>query len=533
MSTYDILIKNGQVLDGSGDPAYKADIGIRAGKIAAIQPVLPADEAERLIDAQGMTITPGFIDVHTHDDLFLLRKPTADEKILQGITTVITGNCGFSPAPLLENGKEILRSFDGILGGGEALKLFGDQVTFGEFLNMLEQARPGINVGTLVGNVTIRIAVMGHAMRQPTTEELSQMKALVSEAMQNGAFGLSTGLIYAPGSYAQTDELIELAKEVARYDGIYTTHMRNESDNLLPSIAEAIQIGESAGVRVQISHFKVSGKKNWGKSGQAIALIEAARQRGLKISADQYPYNAGSTGLFALLPPDVLSAGVDALSERLADPDFRETLRKRMSSADTTAGMLSESDFEGILIASSPKHPQFEGKSLAEIARAEQKDTLDLIFDLVGDEKLGVTMVIFNMNEEDIARIMQCDFVMMGSDGLPSVGARIHPRMSGSAPRILGRYSRQQGVLSLEQAIRKMTSLSAQTFRLQGKGLLKDGYDADLVIFDPQGIIDQATYDSPNTPPSGIQHVLVNGIPAVEDGRVLGARSGKILRYQP
>jgi N-acyl-D-amino-acid deacylase len=372
---------------------------------------------------------------------------------------------------------------------------------------------------------------MGYERRSPTQSELDEMKRLVAESMQSGAYGLSSGLIYAPGSYAQTDELTELARTVAEYHGIYTTHMRSESEDLLPSIQEAITVGEKAGLRVQISHFKVSGKKNWGKSEQAIALITAARQRGLEITADQYPYNAGSTGLFALLPPDVLSEGVETLSKRLQEASFRKNLYLRMTDHINAQGMLPEASYDRILIASSPHHPDFEGKSLAEIAQKLDQDPLELIFDLVAEERLTVTMVIFTMHEDDIRRIMQTEFVMMGSDGLPSLGTRIHPRMSGTAPRILGRYSREQGIFSLEQAVRKMTSLPAQTFRLKGKGLLKEGFDADLVIFNPAEILDGATYDAPNTPPVGIEHVIVNGVPAVEANRVLGARSGKVLRY--
>ncbi|MCE5207983.1 MAG: D-aminoacylase [Chloroflexi bacterium] len=531
MTPFDILIKNARILDGSGSPAQKADIGIRDGKFTAIMPGIPADQSDYVIDGSGLVAAPGFIDVHTHDDLYLLRKPNADEKILQGITTVITGNCGFSPAPLVQNGRDVLKSFDGLLGGGPAVDLFGDRVSFGEFLDMLEDNRPGLNVGALVGNVTVRIGAMQHDMRPPTKDEMAHMKSLVAEAMESGAFGFSTGLVYAPGSYAQTPELIELASIAASYGGIYTTHMRNEGETLLESIQEAIQVAETSGVRVEISHLKAAGKSNWGKSSEAIALIKNARERGLEITADQYPYNAGSTGLFALLPPDVLAGGLDSLSIHLQEPAFRRELRARLEDAGNSSGMMAENSFDRIQIASSPNHPNYEGKTLEYLASSLQVDPLDLVFDLVAEEKLQVTMVTFSMDDGDIRRIMQTDFVMMGSDGLPSLGSRIHPRMSGTAPRILGHYSREQHVLKLEEAVRKMTSLPAATFRLEGKGLLKEGFDADLVLFDPDQILDQATYENPTTPPVGIAHVLVNGVPAVEQGRVLGTRAGKVLRY--
>jgi len=531
MSSFDILIKNAKVLDGTGGPAHPADIGISYGKFAALAPNLPDENADMIIDAAGLAAAPGFIDVHTHDDLYLLRQPDADQKILQGFTTVITGNCGFSTAPLVNNGKAVLKSFDGILGGGPAIDLFEDNISFGEYLDLLEDIRPGINVGGLVGNVTLRIAAMDHDMRPPDDDEMAHMKSMIAEAMESGAFGLSTGLIYAPGSYAQTDELIELASVAAGYGGIFTTHMRNEGEGLLESIQETIRIARAADIRAQISHLKVSGKRNWGRSSDALSLIKDAREQGLELTADQYPYNAGSTGLFALLPADTLSGGVEALSADLKDADFRKRLYDRIRNGDLPDSILALGAFDRVRIASSPRHPEFEGKSLEALHDELGVDPLHLVFDLVAEEKLNITVVTFGMDEGDIRRIMQADFVMLGSDGLPSMGSKIHPRMCGTAPRILGHYVREQHVLKLEEAVRKMTSLPADTFRLEGKGLLKEGCDADLVLFNPDTVLDMATYEKPTRPPVGIEYVFVNGTPAVEKGRVLGTRAGKVLRF--
>ncbi|MEM5774753.1 MAG: D-aminoacylase [Anaerolineaceae bacterium] len=531
MSHFDIVVKNARILDGSGSPAFKADLGIHYGKFTDIEPELPADQAEMVVDGSHLVAAPGFIDVHSHDDLFLLRKPDADEKIQQGITTVLTGNCGFSAAPLLHNGKATLQTYDGVLGGGPALDLFGDKISFDEYFDLLEESRPGINVGCLVGNVTLRLAVMGHAMRPPTADELTHMKGLVSEAMESGAFGLSSGLIYAPGSYAQPDELMELASVVAGYGGIYTTHMRNEGDKLLDSIHETIQLARECEMRAQISHIKASGRKNWGQSAEALSVIRDAREDGLEITADQYPYNAGSTGLYALLPPDTLSGGIDALAAQLRDSAYRKSLRDRIKNSHNQDSMLAMGDFDRIHISSSKLHPDFEGKSIEELADLLNRDPFDVVFDLVAEEKMQITMITFGMDEGDIKRFMQADFVMMGTDGLPSFGSKVHPRMCGTAPRILGHYVREQHVLKLEEAIRKMTSLPAETFRLEGKGMIKEGYDADLVLFNPDEIIDMATYENPTLPPLGIEHVIVNGVPAVEQGRVLGTRAGKVLRY--
>ena len=427
--TYSYLIKNGKVIDGSGNPYYKADIAIKDGKIFCIKPDINPDDAEACLDAQGLTVSPGFVDAHTHDDLYLLSKPDADEKVRQGITTVITGNCGFSAAPIQKDQTGILGSYTGLLGGEDVIDKFQGVDNFAAFLDLMEKSKPGVNMAGLVGNVTLRTTVMGHAMRKPTAEEMQKMKDLLKESLRAGAFGFSSGLVYAPGSYASTEELSELAEVLEPYQGIYTSHIRGESDQVLNSVKEAIQIGKKAGVRVQISHLKVSGKNNWGKSEKVIQLIEEAREDGLQITADQYPYNAGSTGLFALLPPDTLSEGIEKLSLNLQDKAYRNALRERLSPQhlNQSDGMLKEAGFDKIVIAACPSHPQYEGNSVAFISENQGLDPLDLIFDLVSANKLGVTMVIFNMSDTDIQNIMRKSFVMMGSDGLPTFGAKIHP----------------------------------------------------------------------------------------------------------
>jgi len=374
---------------------------------------------------------------------------------------------------------------------------------------------------------------MGAANRAPSESELKVMTAHVARAMEEGAFGLSTGLIYAPSNYARTEEIVELAKAAGRFHGIYTTHMRSEGDSEPAAIAEALRIGQEADIPVHISHHKVLGKQNWGKSVDTLKMMAEARQRGIEVTCDQYPYRAGSTFLAAVLPPAVLAGGPDVFAVKLKDRSFRaqvvETIER--GSEPGWENLIKGASFEGLMVSVS-RHEDYVGKSISDIARMENKSPYDVIFDLVVEESLGCIIILFMMDEADIIRIMRNPWTMIGSDGIPGFGVKkVHPRMSGTFPRILGRYVREQGILTIEEAIRKMTSLSAQTFGVQDKGLLKEGFDADLVIFDPATILDQATYEAPNQGPVGIHYVLVNGEIAAENGKVTGATSGKVLRH--
>ncbi len=532
MTRFNLMIKNARIIDGTGNPSFHGDVGIKDGKIAAVERQITCDDADEIIDAQGLAAAPGFIDPHTHDDLYVLEYPSADAKILQGITTVMAGNCGYSVAPLDPKKPDTLPSFTSLLGGKSILNKFSDVTTVGDYLDLLEEIRPGINIGTLVGNVSLRIAAMGFDMRPPTDHELAEMKRMVREAMQAGASGVSSGLIYAPGSYASTEELVELAKSAAEYDGIYASHIRGEGQEVEQSVAEAIHIGEKAGLPVQISHFKASGKINWGKTRETVNLVYEARKRGLDVTADQYPYTASSTGLFSFLPTSYLSEGFESLQKKLADPAFRAQLKADIVSPNNLESNLVSTGFKAILVTISPSFPEFVGRNIQDVADELHKDTYEVLFDIIERDGMAAVGVFFSMSDEDVEYVMRQPFIMMGSDGLPNFSAtKIHPRMTGTAPRILGYYVREKGIIPLEDAVRKMTSLPAQTFGFKGKGLLKPGFDADVTLFDPATIIDKSTYETPFEPPTGIPYVIVNGKVAVRQGNVTGCGFGKVLRH--
>jgi N-acyl-D-amino-acid deacylase len=531
--TFDILITEGLLIDGTGDPAYQGDIGISDGRIACIQTKINRP-AKRVIPAKGMAVSPGFIDVHSHDDFYLLFRPACDEKVLQGVTTTVVGNCGFSAAPIA--GPHSAELMDGLRSFGahhipEKLRNFS---SFENYLQTLETVGPGINVLPLVGHNTIRIAVMGMDKRPPTGPELEEMKARVSQAMEEGAFGFSTGLIYTPGTYTQTDEIIELTRVAASFGGIYTSHLRSEGNGIIAALQEAVRIGEETGVPVQVSHHKVGGKKNWGRSTETLAILSAANARGLRVTCDQYPYRAASTILIAVLPPHLLAGGPEETSKKLKDSKIREKAIAEIEDDDQKEpweNLIQAAGFEGIIISSSPKHPQYIGKSLTAIAEEQGKNPYDAVFDLVAEEGWSTGMIIFSMAEEDIDRIMKYPLTMFGSDGVPNFGgSRVHPRFAGTFPRVLCRYVREKGILSLEEAVRKMTSLPARTFGLDQKGILKEGRDADLAIFDPQTVADKATFEAPQEKPEGIPYVIVNGQLVVDQGKVTGNPAGNILR---
>jgi N-acyl-D-amino-acid deacylase len=531
---YDLLIRSGRIVDGTGNPYYRADVGIANGRITNINGNIDPAGAKRVILANGLTVSPGFFDAHSHDDAYLIFNPACDEKVLQGVTTEVIGNCGLSIAPQSERyGKEMRRIFRGV----SAQRLSDEELkfqTFGEYLRKLEGMKPGINIISLVGHGTIRAAVMGFANRVPTDDELKIMKEFVASAMEEGAFGLSTGLILVPGSFARTEEIIGLSKVVSEYNGVYTSHIRSESDRIISAINEALRIGEEAKIPVQISHHKVAGKDNWGKSAQTLKLMAEARARGVEVICDQYPYTAGTTFLTAALPPHALAGGPEAYSEKLKDPKYRTELIAAIESggAEGWENLVKNCGFEGIIISLSNKHKDYIGKSIAEIAKQENKNPYEVLFDLVVEEKTDIIPLYFMMAEDDIQRIMRSPLTMIGTDGIPGFGVgRVHPRLTGTFPRVLGRYVREQGVLSLEEAIRKMTALPAQAFRVKSKGLLKEGFDADIVVFDPATIIDKSTFENPNQSPEGIKYVLINGEIAAENGKITGAASGRVLRH--
>ena len=530
---YDLIIRNGKVIDGTGNPHFNADIGIRGGEIDAISRGGQMVEADRVLDVSGMIVSPGFIDTHSHDEAYILIDPQCSQKVLQGITTEVVGNCGFSLAPFSDAYVDDSRKALALIGANHLEEDFWSLRTYADYLERLDAAKLGINVVPLVGHTAIRIAVMGYENRAPSESELAQMKQMTEEAMHAGAFGLSTGLIYVPANYARTEEVVELAREAAKYGGIYTTHMRNEGDHQIEAISEALRIGREAGIAVHISHHKIGGRKNWGDSKKTLKMFADARDEGLAVTWDQYPYRAGSTFLVAPLPPHIQAQGADVYARKLKDPGIRRKIREEIESGQSSAwqNIIEATGFENIFLAMSRHHPDFIGKSIAAIAEMTAKDPFDAYFDLIIEEQTEASIVIFGMDEEDIERIMQDPGTMIGSDGIPTFGsAKPHPRMTGTFPRILGRYVREKGVITLEDAIRKMTSLPAQTFGLYKKGVLRPGMDADLVVFDPDTIMDKSIFEDPLQSPEGIDWVIVNGEIAVEEGTIAGASSGKVLR---
>jgi len=531
----DTVIKNARLVDGTGNPAYRADLGLAQGKIAVIERDLGRPEAGRVIEAEGLVAAPGFIDAHSHDDAYVLKEPAAGQKVSQGVTTVVVGNCGFSLAPNPDDGGDYLAKIAMLMGGG-AMPAAAQRISsFADYLDQLEAAKPGLNVAPLVGHATIRIAVLGWENRAPSPDELAAMKRLTAQAMEEGAFGLSTGLIYVPAIYAQTDEIATLAEIAGQHQGVYATHLRNEGDLEIEAIEEAVQIGRRGGLPVHVSHHKIAGRQNWGNSDKTLALFARARAEGVEVTCDQYPYPAGSTILAAALPPSLAGGGPDVYAERLKDPEVRKAAVAEIEQGGQGRweNLIKGAGFEGMVLSFSRRHPEHLGRSIAEIARGQGRSSYDVFFDLVAEEKLDVGMIIFMMDEADIERIMKDRLTMIGSDGIPGYGeSRTHPRQTSTFPRVLGRYVRERQVLGLEEAVRKMTSLPAQTFGLKSKGLLKEGFDADLVLFDPKTILDRGTYEEPMLQPAGIPWVLVNGQVAVEDGRFRGASSGRVLRHR-
>lgn len=534
---FDIIIRNGKMIDGTGNPWFKADLGIENGKIAKIGH-LDLSKAEKTVDAEELTVCSGFIDMHSHSDMSVFFNPRFESAIMQGITTLVTGNCGMSLAPVNPAREDLLvRHFSPFLPPGGELKI--DWITFREYSARLKENKIGSNVAQLVGHGTVRIDVMGFENRDPTSKELEEMKALVVEAMEAGAFGMSTGLIYPPGMYSKTAELIELCKVVARYGGIYTSHIRGEGVTLMDAVKEAIDIGDKAGIPVEISHHKAAGKPNWGKTEETLRLMKGARARGVDVTCDQYPYDAAMTSLATLLPPWVHVGGMDEMLNRLRSSGERERMKKDIEQG--IAGwenFVSDCGWENIYVSSvtTDGNKGLEGRNLAEIAKVKKKDEFTAVFDLLLEEQGKPTMVLFMMDEKDIRRVMKSNLQMVGTDswavapyGISGAG-KPHPRFYGSYPRVLGKYVREEEALTLEDAIRKMSSFPAQRLGLKDRGLIKEGMWADIVIFDPVKVIDKATYQDPHQYPEGIEYVLVNGKVVVEKGNHTGILAGKVLQ---
>jgi N-acyl-D-amino-acid deacylase len=521
---YDLVVRGGRVIDGAGNPWVYADVAIRGDRIVKIGRNITG-VARREITANGLVVAPGFIDMHTHSDLTLLVDGDAQSKIRQGVTTEILGEAA-SVAPVCPASRQESAA------GDADLHIKRDWQDFQGYYRRLIRQGTSVNVGSYVAGGTIRACGMGFEMRAPSGPELEAMKRLVAQAMRQGALGLATGMIYPPNSYAQTDELIELAKVAAQYGGIYTTHMRSEGAGLVQAVQENIAIAEGAHIPIHILHLKSAGSKNWGRIKDAVQLIAEARARGLEISADQYPYVASSTGLSTQLPQWAQDGGTQRMVERLNDLAERNRIR-----AAVVSGM---SDPNKMILASarSEANHKFEGHTIAEISEMRHEEPVDTVLNLLSEEKGRVGMVYFTMAEDDLRYAMQQPWVSIGSDGSAMQPEGLlgrdkpHPRSYGTHARVLGHYVREEHVLTLEDAVRKMTSLAAGQLGVHNRGLLAEGYKADLVVFDQNEIGDTATFASPQQFAVGMKYVLVNGKLVIEQGKHTGAKPGQII-YGP
>jgi N-acyl-D-amino-acid deacylase len=499
---FELLIRNARIVDGSGNPWFRGSIAIREGRIAALGN-LPNATADRVIDARERVAAPGFIDVHTHVEGSVEKIPRGDNYVMDGVTTVVTGNCGGSYA-------DLAKSFE-----------------------TLDKAGLGLNVASLIGHNTVRRQVMGTANRRAAPEEIARMRELVEKGMRDGAVGFSTGLIYIPGTYSDSDEVVALAKAAAKYGGVYASHMRDEGAHVLEAIEEALRVGREAGMRVELSHFKIDNRRLWGNSDQSLALVEKARREGVDVVVDQYPYDRSSTNLGITLPSWALADGPEQVKERLADPATRKKIAHEMERMVKTLG---HKDYSYAMVASCASDRSIEGKNIAEIAKLrgrkkKLRDQIETILDLQAAG--GAQMVYHSMGEKDVERIMRYPNTGVASDGgIREFGQGVpHPRSYGTNARVLAEFVRRRGVLTLEDAIRKMTSLPARTFGFRDRGMLREGYAADLVLFDPARVQDKATFEQPHQYAEGFDFVLVNGQIEVEDGKLTGAVGGRVLRY--
>ena len=500
--TFDVIIRNGKIIDGSGNSWFYGDVGIKDGKIISIGKLSNA-QAKREIVASGLIVAPGFIDVHTHIEGESLTTPTAQNFIFDGVTSVVTGNCG------------------------------GSNVDMGKYFHQLDSVKTCINVASLIGHNTVRRAVMGDLQRDPTSDEQTKMEALVEKAMKEGAVGFSTGLIYVPGTYSKTSEVVGLAKAASKYNGVYASHIRDEGDHVADAVNEAIAIGREAKMPVEISHFKVTYKPNWGRSVETIGLVEKARQEGIDVTIDQYPYIASSTTLDTTVPTWVFGGGRDSLKLRINEPNMRLKIKKEMVDVLKKKQLKS---YSYAVVSRYAPDSTLNGKNISEInllkkRKASPMEEAETILEMVGAAN-RTQMVFFSMNEDDLKRIIQYPFNMIASDaGIARFGSGVpHPRAYGTNARVLGRYVNELKTIRLEEAIRRMTSLPAQKFNLHSRGLIHEGMAADIVIFDEKKVNDAATFTMPHAYSKGFNYVIVNGEVVVDDNKFTGTRSGAVLK---
>ncbi|MBI4654231.1 MAG: D-aminoacylase [Nitrospirae bacterium] len=525
---FDFLIKGGVVIDGSGinSQPREADIAVTGDMITAVGDLSGAN-AGKVVDVSGLYVCPGFIDVHSHSEFTLLADGRAEGKICQGITTEINGNCGLSAAPLY--GKAFEQREDDL----KELKIKERWNTFPEYFTALNKRGFATNFMTLVGHGNLRASVVGYSDREPSSDEMQEMLELLRSAIRLGASGLSTGLVYPPGVYARTNEIIELAKGAAMSGGIYASHIRSEGDELLEAVEEIIKIGFESNIRVHISHLKTGGKENWGKINDVFEQIENARQGGLNISCDRYPYIAGGTDLDAVLPSWVYSGGHEEELKRLKDSELREKIKMEILYKHP-----EESYWDNVIISSvnTDKNKWIEGKKLSDVSKVLKKTPMEFLFEILIEENLRVSAIFFSMDEHNLKSILKQPYTMIGSDSsarsFDGITARgnPHPRGFGSFPRVLGKYAGEEKVFSMVEAVYKMTGLSAKTFMIKQRGVIAKGFFADITIFDHDRIKDRAGFNNPFEKPEGIYYVFVNGVPALWEGELMGQLAGRILR---
>lgn len=513
----DILIKNGKIIDGTGKDAYVGTFGIKDGKIVSVG---SDTDAKRVIDASGKCVTPGFIDSHSHGDGVLGTESGRLFKTPQGVTTEICGNCGGTRLAVYNDGNPIVEKAD--IG------------VFSRVLDYADMKNKSANIRYYMGHGTLRRSVMGIDDRKPTAAELDKMKAILEDCMQSGCAGLTTGLGYVPGCFADTEEIIELAKISAKYGGLYASHMRNEAENVVEAVKETIRIGEESGARVFISHHKVLGRKNWGLHHKTLELIEKANERGVSVTCDQYPYTRNMTTTSSIIPPKYLKMGNAALVEALSDSTFRENVKRDIEDVSSPNGSfyLDSGGWDGVLVTSCANDERAVGKTIVEYAEICGKDPWTAFFDLMVVNRLGGMSVFDTMRESDLFDIIRSPYSVVGSDGCNSSWERMgHPRGSSAFTHAINFYVKENKVLTLEQMIRKMTGFSAERLDLKNKGLIKEGYDADIVIFDYDSLKDTADYVHPNRLTEGIEQVIVNGSVVYENMKLTGVYAGKVIRY--
>lgn len=525
--TFDIVIRGGLLYDGGLSEPFISDIGIADGRIRLIGRCAENNAGE-IVDARGLAVCPGFIDTHSHSDFTVVADPRAEGKICQGITTEVNGNCGMSAAPLYNKASEKREEDLKELGISERWN------TFREYFSVLEKKGIALNMAFLAGHGNLRGSVVGYDDKEPTTEEMQGMAILLEKAIADGACGLSTGLIYPPGIYSRSEELICLSSKLRNRDLIYTSHMRSEGDRVVEAVNEVIRIGEETGVKVHVSHIKTAGERNWGRAEEVISLLDDARRRQVRITCDRYPYIASSTDLDSILPSWVFDGGNEEELRRLADEEERGKIALQMIEESRPEGY-----WDKVIVSSvsSEKNRWMEGKTIAQISMEIRKQEIDTVFLILLDERLRVGAIFLSMTEENLRRFLSLPYCMIGSDSSarsfdgPTKKGKPHPRGFGTFPRLLGKYVREGRIFSLSEAVHKSTGLAARTFGLRGRGLLKVGFHADIVVFDPEKIADRSSFEDPFRMPAGVVHVFVNGIPGLREGRPSGRLSGQILKW--